>query len=120
MGTYLFKRVLQQGGDSRFDEMKKSPAKFAVAWLAQAVWVSLCAMPVIAINAVPAAAFTALGGAAASSSGLLLTDVLGGALYAGGLAFESLADYQKSTWMAEKRDKVHDEQFMTRGLWQRR
>lgn len=82
--------------------------------MAQATWVSLVLMPVVALNSVPAAAL--------ASTGVLvsLTDVLGLGLYAGGLGFEVVADRQKSRWMAEKKAKQHDEEFMTRGLWSTR
>lgn len=110
MGSFLFQRILQEGKDSRFDEIKKSPARFLVAFTAQATWVSLCLMPVIAINSVPAATFAAV-------PGLKLVDLLGLSLYIGGLTFEVLADQQKSKWMREKKQKLHDEEFLTRGLW---
>lgn len=113
MGSYLFQRVLSDGQDSRFDEIKRSPAKFAVAFTAQATWVSLCLLPVITLNAVPAAAF-------ASIPAIQATDVLGLLVYAGGFAYEIIADRQKSKWAAEKKAKVHDEEFLTRGLWSRR
>ncbi|KAM0331728.1 hypothetical protein ACHAQA_003407 [Verticillium albo-atrum] len=112
LGTYLFQRVLSDGKDSRFDEIKRSPAKFTVAFVAQATWVSLCLLPVIALNAVPAAAF-------ASIPAIQATDVLGLLVYTGGFAFEIIADRQKSKWAAEKKAKVHDEEFLTRGLWSR-
>ncbi|KAK5661899.1 hypothetical protein OQA88_10008 [Cercophora sp. LCS_1] len=108
LGSYLFQRVVQEGGDSRFEKIKKSPKRFFVAFMVQATWVSLCLMPVIAVNAVPATAFGA---------GLKATDVLGLGLYVGGLTFEVLADRQKSRWSREKKAKVHDEQFLTKGLW---
>lgn len=113
MGTYLFQRVLRDGHDSRFDEIKKSTPKFFVAWMAQATWCSLICLPVIALNAVPATAFAAI-------PGLRLTDVLGVALWVGGITLEATADKQKSQWLKEKREKKHSEDFMTRGLWQRR
>lgn len=113
MGSYLFQRVLQEGKDSRFEEIKKSPSRFAVAWFGQATWVSLCLMPVIAINSVPSAVFAAM-------PAVTVTDMVGVALYLGGFAFEVIADRQKGQWMAEKRSKQHDEQFMTRGLWSKR
>ncbi|KAK4443597.1 hypothetical protein QBC34DRAFT_416848 [Podospora aff. communis PSN243] len=108
LGSYLFQRVLQEGKDSRFDKIKTSPPRFLVAFMVQAMWVSLCLMPVMAVNAIPAAAF---------GTGLKLTDVLGLGLYVGGLGFEVVADRQKSKWMKEKREKQHDEEFLTRGLW---
>lgn len=110
MGSFLFQRILQDGKDSRFEEIKKSPARFAGAFTAQATWVSLCLMPIIAVNSIPASALAATGA-------LKLTDVLGLSLYAGGLLFEVIADRQKSQWAKERREKVHDEEFLTRGLW---
>ncbi len=92
--------------------MRQSPPRFLAAWTAQATWVSLCLAPVIAVNAVPAAAF-----AEVASPLVKVTDDLGLALYAGGLVLEIVADTQKDRWVSEKRAKAHDEQFMTRGLW---
>lgn len=113
VGSYLLQRVIQQGHDSRFEDIKKSPPKFFGAWMAQATWCSLICLPVIALNAVPAAALAAL-------PGVKLTDVLGIGLWLGGIALEVTADRQKSAWMQEKREHKHDEDFMTRGLWTRR
>ncbi|KAF4826177.1 hypothetical protein CGCTS75_v009449 [Colletotrichum tropicale] len=110
LGSYLFQRILQDGHDSRFDEIKKSPAKFAGAFFAQATWVSLCLLPVIALNSVPAASFAAL-------PPVKISDIAGILVYVAGFAFEITADRQKSKWMREKKEKLHDEQFMTRGLW---
>ncbi|KAI1846089.1 hypothetical protein JX266_007898 [Neoarthrinium moseri] len=110
LGSYLFQRVLKEGKDSRFDKIKVSPPKFFVAWMAQATWVSLCMMPVIAVNSIPAAVFSAV-------PRVKITDFLGIALYLGGFTFEIIADRQKSQWMHEKRTKQHDEAFLTKGLW---
>ena len=113
MGSYLFQRVLSEGRDSRFDTIRRSPPKFLAAFLAQSAWVSLCLMPVLALNAVPATALAAV-------PRLLATDVLGLGLWAGGFAIEVLADRQKSEWLRAKRAKEHDEQFLTRGLFSKR
>ena len=110
MGTYLFQRVLSDGKDSRFDEIKSSPPKFLAAFLAQATWVSLCLMPVLAINSIPHAALATL-------PLVKLTDVFGLLLFVGGLGFEVTADRQKDAWVQEKKRKEHDEDFLTRGLW---
>ncbi|KAI1102892.1 DUF1295-domain-containing protein [Jackrogersella minutella] len=111
LGAYLFRRVLHQGHDSRFDAIRAEPAKFAGAWSGQAVWVSLCLGPVLAVNAVPAAALAAVPPRA--------TDVLGLALFAGGFALEIAADRQKGRWLHRRQEKLHDEPFMTEGLWSR-
>lgn len=46
-----------------------------------------------------------------------VSDALGLLIYLGGFAFEITADWQKSKWLQGRREKTHDEQFMTRGLW---
>jgi len=110
LGSYLFKRVLSDGKDSRFDEIKLSPPKFLVAFMAQATWVSLCLMPVLAMNSIPHSLLSTL-------PVFRITDIIGLALYVGGLSFEVLADRQKDAWVQEKKRKEHDEDFLTRGLW---
>ena len=111
VGTYLFKRVLSTGEDSRFKDIRNSPPAFAVAFFAQATWVSLCLLPILSINALPASLLATL------PTATLITDVIGLALYAGGLGFEVTADRQKDKWLTEKREKKHEEDFLTRGLW---
>jgi steroid 5-alpha reductase family enzyme len=111
VGTFLFSRITSEDGrDSRFDEIRKSPPKFLGAFFAQATWVSLCLLPVLAVNSIPATTLSAL-------PFLALTDVIGVALFVGGLSFEATADKQKSQWMEEKKNKKHNEDFLTRGLW---
>ena len=111
LGTFLFSRITAEDGkDSRFDSIRQSPPKFLVAFFAQATWVSLCLLPVLAINSIPATALRAL-------PWLTLTDILGVCLYLGGIGFEATADRQKSQWMKEKKEKKHSEDFLTRGLW---
>ena len=68
-------------------------------------------LPVLALNSLPAATFAALPAAVG------ITDVIGILLYVGGLSFEVAADRQKSRWVQEKKEKKHEEEFLTRGLW---
>lgn len=111
LGSYLFRRISQDGHDSRFDSIRTSPFKFGGAFFAQATWVTLCLMPVLAINSVPAALLSTL------PASIALTDILGLLLYVGGLSFEVVADRQKDRWVQEKKSKKHNEEFLTRGLW---
>ncbi|KAK3074883.1 hypothetical protein LTR53_002337 [Teratosphaeriaceae sp. CCFEE 6253] len=111
LGSFLFSRITaDEGKDSRFDSIRGSPPKFLVAFFAQATWVSLCLLPVLAVNSIPAVTLAALPAVA-------LTDVLGLLLYVGGITFEATADRQKSAWLKEKKEKKHSEDFLTRGLW---
>lgn len=102
---------MSDGEDSRFQEIRKSPPKFLVAFMAQATWVSLCLLPVLAVNSIPASTFASLGAAVS------IADVIGILLYVGGLGFEVTADRQKNQWVQEKKEKKHEEDFLTRGLW---
>lgn len=111
LGSFLFSRITSEDGrDSRFDSIRGSPPKFFGAFFAQATWVSLCLLPVLAVNSIPATTLAAL-------PFFTLTDILGLLLYVGGLTFEATADRQKSQWMEEKKQKKHSEEFLTRGLW---
>ena len=111
VGTYLFQRISADGSDSRFDDIRTSPPKFLGAFFAQATWVSLCLMPVLAINSLPVSLFASLPAAVG------ITDLIGILLYVGGLSFEVVADRQKNGWVQEKKEKKHEEDFLTRGLW---
>ncbi|KAF2706287.1 DUF1295-domain-containing protein [Pleomassaria siparia CBS 279.74] len=124
LGTFLFKRITDDGTDSRFDEIRDSPPKFFVAFFAQATWVSLCLLPVITVNALSRSAFqlarlqdvTSKLPVTVSASPYL-SDVLGLAIFIFGFTFEIIADRQKSQWSKEKKEKKHSEEFLTRGLW---
>ena len=107
LGSFLYQRIKKSGSDSRFDEIKKSPAKFAGAWFAQGIWVSLTALPVFAINAIPAGAHPALG----------LRDAAAAALWVAAFVGEVVADRQKSAWREAKEGKKHDDKFISSGLW---
>ncbi|KAF2468632.1 DUF1295-domain-containing protein [Lindgomyces ingoldianus] len=124
LGSYLFQRITSDGHDSRFDSIRGSAVKFYAAFFAQATWVSLCLLPVIAINSLPRSAF-ALSRIQNVTSSIPVpisakpywTDILGLSLFLFGLTFEIIADRQKSQWAKEKKEKKHSEEFLTRGLW---
>ncbi|ORY66663.1 DUF1295-domain-containing protein [Leucosporidium creatinivorum] len=107
LGSFLFQRIHKAGSDSRFDEIKKSPTKFAGAWFMQGVWVSLTALPVFAVNSIPSHLQPRLG----------VRDALGAAMWLGAFAYEVTADRQKSAWRAKRDKKEHDEKFISSGLW---
>lgn len=94
--------------------MRTKPRRFIIFWQVQAVWVSLCILPVVMVNAVPESAFASL------PQWTRVTDVLGFGMLAAGFLFECAADRQKSRWLDQRRAKVHDEQFITHGLFSRR
>lgn len=87
LGTFLFARIKKAGKDPRFDDIKIKPVSFFGAFMAQAVWVTLVAGPVLAVNAIPTATLPAIG----------LLEVVGLATWLFGMGFEIVADRQKST-----------------------
>jgi len=107
LGYTLFARAWKSGGDSRFDEMKKQPVKFAGAFFVQATWVAVMAAPILALNVVPCAALGPLN----------WIDAVGAAVWIAGIGFEIVADRQKAQWKKEKDEKKHHEEFIQRGLW---
>lgn len=108
LSTHLFSRIRKTGHDSRFDTIKQQPSRFSVAWLGQCFWVTFSLLPLTLLAAVPASALSAT---------VTTTDIAGLALWASGWLFEIAADAQKSRWVEEKKRKLHDEEFLTRGLW---
>lgn len=87
LALFLLFRILKWGTDRRFDGMRDSLPKLAVFWSVQALWVFTVSLPVTLVNA------DAHG--VAGSIGLGAADYVGWALFAVGLALETVADQQK-------------------------
>ena len=104
LGSFLFRRVLAQGSDRRFDEIKASPARFFITWTLQGVWVSFTAGAALA--AITSARSVPLG----------ISAWLGLVLWIGGFAIEVVADRQKSRFRSRPRNEGR---FITTGLWAR-
>ncbi|KAH7908330.1 DUF1295-domain-containing protein [Hygrophoropsis aurantiaca] len=107
LGSFLATRALKAGGDPRFDKIKHEKGTFTAIWMLQAAWVFVIGLPVYITNALPAAAHPPLGP----------RDFVALALLTSSFVLEVTADRQKSNWRAEKNQKKHDENFITRGLW---
>ena len=105
LGYFLFNRVQNAGKDSRFDEMKKSPFAFAVAWVLQGLWVFITTLPVTSLNAMgPRSSWPPLGP----------QDYAGMLMMGAGFLMEVIADYQKTQFKAVKNNK---NKFINVGLW---
>jgi hypothetical protein len=76
-------------------------------WIGQATWVSIVALPIFALNAIPAGLHPALN----------WKDFLGIGLWATGFLTEVIADRQKSQWRKKKDEKKHNEEWISSGLW---
>lgn len=107
LGSFLFQRIQKSGGDSRFDEIKQSAPKFFGAWMMQATWIAITALPVYLVNSIPKASQPPLG----------RRDYLGLAIWLVGMGLEVTADRQKSQWREHKEAGIHNEPFIKSGVW---
>jgi steroid 5-alpha reductase family enzyme len=102
LGTFLFTRVIKEGSDSRFDEIKVSFSRFLLTWTLQGLWVTFTA----------AAAWGAITSTIQKDLGWLA--VIGLIIWAIGFIFELLSDAQKSRFKANPENKG---KFIQEGLW---
>ena len=102
LGTFLFRRILKSGKDSRFDAIKPDFLRFLLTWTIQGLWVSFTA----------AAALAAISAQIkASLDGYALVGVL---VWLAGLGIEAVADAQKSQF---RKNPDNQERFIQSGLW---
>jgi steroid 5-alpha reductase family enzyme len=102
LATFLFRRILREGRDGRFDEMKTHAPTFFMAWTLQGLWVLLTA----------AAALAVITGATQQPLGLV--GIAGIAVWCAGFAIEAIADHQKAQF---RKDPANKGQFIRSGLW---
>ncbi|GAK62683.1 DUF1295-domain-containing protein [Moesziomyces antarcticus] len=107
LGSFLFQRIRKSGTDTRFDEIKQSPPKFFGAWMMQATWIAITALPVYLVNSIPKASQPPLG----------TRDALGLAIWIAGMGLEVAADRQKSQWRQDRDAGKHNEPFISSGVW---
>lgn len=102
LGTFLYSRILRDGKDGRFDDIRKVWLSFMGAWTVQAVWVTFTELPVLLINDrddnVP----------------LTLLDYLAMLSWLAGFLLEATADSQK---LAFRDDPANKGRFITTGVW---
>ncbi len=102
LGSFLFRRILKDGKDHRFDHIKTNPPRFLMAWTLQALWVvltSACAVAIITSETQKPLGLWAYGGIG---------------LWVIGFAVEVIADKQKSDFRKNPDNKGR---FINSGLW---
>ena len=102
LGLFLFTRILADGVDRRFDEIRGSFVRFFVAWTLQGVWVCFTA----------GAALAAITGGHRAPLGVL--DAIGLAMWSVGFAIEAVADQQKRRFKSRPENAGR---FIATGLW---
>ncbi|MDP2435683.1 MAG: DUF1295 domain-containing protein [archaeon] len=112
LGWFLLSRVLETGGDRRFDKIKDSAPSFLFAWLMQATWVYLVGLPVYLLNAKPASSERP---ETPRQRGLLSRgQLLALVAWAAGFLLEVIADAQKRGFSADPSCRGR---FISTGLW---
>lgn len=102
LGSFLFARILREGGDGRFDAIKPSLPRFLTTWTLQGLWVLLTA----------SAALAAMTTARPAPLGVVAG--LGGLVWLLGFGVEIVADHQKRRFRS---DPTHRGHFIQSGLW---
>jgi len=102
LGTFLFNRIMEQGKDDRFDEIKVSFTRFLLTWTLQGLWVTFTS----------AAALTAITTSTRRPLGWVA--LIGLVIWAFGFVFELISDAQKSAFKANPDNKG---KFIRSGLW---
>lgn len=101
LGSFLFRRIMQDGSDSRFDDIKPVFFRFLLTWSLQAFWVIVTAGAALA--AMTSSTPEKLGWVAA----------VGVMIWLIGFAIEVIADNQKRRHKAAG----HSDKFISTGLW---
>jgi hypothetical protein len=102
IASFLYNRIRTYKKDRRFDYIKKTKSRFAMAWTIQGLWILVTACPVFVINSRP------------SRVPLGLRDVLGLSIWILGFATEVIADNQKAEFKANPKNQ---DKFIQTGLW---
>ena len=102
LGTFLFLRIREAGGDRRFDRIKPFPLRFLMTWTLQGLWVLVTAGAALA--AMTSTSRVPIGPVA----------VAGFVLWLAGFVIEIVADGQKRAF---RRDPANGDRFISHGLW---
>ena len=101
LGSFLFRRIHEDGSDSRFDRIKPVASRFFFTWTLQGLWVLTTSACALAAMTTP------------ERVDLRWFDVAGVGLFAAGVAIEAVADSQKR----RHRARYGAGQFIDSGLW---
>jgi len=102
LGSFLFLRVLKDGKDTRFDEIKPNAPRFFTAWTLSGLWVFLTALAAIIVIT------------SSETKPLGVFAYVGFAVWVIGFLIEVLADHQKRVF---RKDPENKGKFIKTGLW---
>lgn len=101
LGSFLFCRILNDGGDTRFDRIKPVASRFFFTWTLQGLWVLTTLACALAAMTAP------------ERVELRWFDLFGFGVFVTGFAIEVVADRQKRRHRAQH----GPDQFIASGLW---
>jgi len=104
LGTYLFGRIKKEGKDDRFDEIKPSFIRFLNVWTIQGLWVTFTLIAALVTITTT------------NRKEMDLFALIGFLVWVLGFTMEAVADYQKSRFNADPKNKG---KFIHTGLWSR-
>lgn len=104
LGLFLFRRILEDGNDTRFDKAKKSFFHFLQYWTGQAMWVSFTCISV----------YVAM--ISDETNTLSIISLIGLIIWIAGFAIEVVADSQKRNF---RKDLTNKGRYISSGLWSR-
>lgn len=113
LGSFLFWRIMKDGSDRRFDQVKHKPKVFVIYWSVQALWIFLTALPVYMVNA-KSMCIKKNDEELVCDSSLTWRDYLGWSLWSMGFVIQTMADYQKTRFRAKPENAEH---WIDEGLW---
>mmetsp|Transcript_7802 Transcript_7802/g.8947 ORF Transcript_7802/g.8947 Transcript_7802/m.8947 type:complete len:276 (+) Transcript_7802:136-963(+) len=109
LGYFLFKRILQDGKDVRFDKVKSRPNIFVKFWLVQSLWAFITALPVYLLNSK-----NNLENATNQEDPTNAYDIFGWAVWLAGFCLQVVADNQKRLFRSYPENHG---KFITTGVW---
>ena len=104
LGLFLFRRILEDGHDTRFDKPKQSFFHFLQYWTGQAMWVSFTCIAV----------YVAM--ISQENNALSTVSLIGLFIWVVGFVIEVVADSQKRNF---RKDLNNKGRFISTGLWSR-
>ncbi|KAM4797233.1 uncharacterized protein WCC33_002249 [Rhinophrynus dorsalis] len=102
LGTFLFMRILRDGHDRRFNNVRDNPWTFLIYWTIQGIWIFVTLLPSLMLNLEK------------RDTPLRWYDYFGWTLWAIGFFTQAIADQQKWNF---KSDPDNVGKFIQTGLW---
>ena len=102
LGTFLFRRIMKDGKDGRFDDLKPDFLRFLLVWTLQGLWVTFTLAAALVVITTT------------EKMPLGIWAIVGIVVWILGFSIEAISDAQKSKWRENPANKG---KFINVGLW---